>query len=123
MDPPASSQRKHRGPYDSKEEDSDRKTECNDAHPTLLKSARRICEEEYCREQNSIREVLTGQRAGLARFIETVCCLGVGVCGFARPWCLIELGDKRMRIRIWIFEGDRKSTRLNSSHRCISYAV
>src|SRR5437879_9726848 len=35
-------------------------------------------------------------------------------------------GDQRRRLRGWtnpLSKSDRKSTRLNSSHRCISYAV
>src|SRR5436189_4891477 len=34
-----------------------------------------------------------------------------------------EFVEQRDDVRGFLFAGDRKSTRLNSSHRCISYAV
>src|SRR5437879_8677532 len=37
--------------------------------------------------------------------------------------CLDRIGVERKTRRISRLDGDRKSTRLNSSHRCISYAV
>src|ERR1017187_369461 len=38
----------------------------------------------------------------------------------ADPWCKPQLDP---RVATSPYEQDRKSTRLNSSHRCISYAV
>src|SRR5437879_7385420 len=48
-------------------------------------------------------------------------------------WCLFAKAGRRFRAIGWmwivayvtfiVLKGDRKSTRLNSSHRCISYAV
>src|SRR5437879_10575060 len=35
----------------------------------------------------------------------------------------VDTRDAKGNVKHWQVEGDRKSTRLNSSHRCISYAV
>src|SRR5438270_4291864 len=45
-------------------------------------------------------------------------------CGeTARPFEFPKKCTGERAVRIWEFEGDRKSTRLNSSHSQISYAV
>jgi hypothetical protein len=54
------SQREHRCPYDRKRKDSGSKSECDDAHPALLKLSRRAGEEKDCGDQNSIRDAATG---------------------------------------------------------------
>jgi hypothetical protein len=63
------SARKHQRPHEREQEDSHSKSECNDAYPALLKFCRRTGEEKHSGTQNSIREVLTGNIAGVARFL------------------------------------------------------
>src|SRR5215467_3416284 len=99
-----SSQRKHRCAYDSKKKDRHGKSECDDAHPALLKLSSRVGEEKHCGEQHCVGEILAGNATGRACLPLTVSSLCGRFGGFARPWCLIEPGRKRMRIRIWIFE-------------------
>src|SRR5262245_63356921 len=98
-------QRKHRRPHDGKKEDSHSKSKCEDTHSALLKPARSIREEKYCGEQHGVGEVLAGNAAGRAGLLLTFGSLRGRFSGFARPWCFVEFGNKRMRIRIWIFEG------------------
>src|SRR5262249_16020776 len=86
-------------------EDSHSKRKCNDAHAALLKPARSIRKEKYCGEQHSVGEILAGNATGHASLPLTFSSLCGRFGGFAGSWCHIELGDKWMRICIWIFEG------------------
>src|SRR5262249_54713147 len=97
--------RKHRGAHDGKEENRHRKTKRDDSHPALLKPARSIREEQYCGEQHGVGEILARNPASRASLPLTFSSLCGRFGGFAGSWCRVELGDKWMRISLWIFEG------------------
>src|SRR5206468_8621822 len=66
------STRKHRRPQDRKREHGNSEDERDYTHPPLLELCRRVGEEKHCGEQNSIREVLTGNTSGTAGLLLAV---------------------------------------------------
>src|SRR5213080_5323645 len=96
--------RKHQRPDNRKRKNSHSKSECDDTHPALLELSRGAGEEKHCGKQNSVREVLTGNSPGVARFLQAVCSLSVGLGGFARSRHFVELRHKWMRSGIRIFK-------------------
>src|SRR5438045_9080178 len=82
------SQREHRCPHNGKQENRYSQSECDDTHPALLELCRGVGEEKHCGEQNSIREVLTGNTPAFARFISSRHTKN----GFAPFWWAIRIG-------------------------------
>ena len=73
----AGSLRKHRRAHNGKREYRHSKSECDDTHPALLELSRRTGEEKYCGKQNSVREVLPGNVAGVARCLQALAALAL----------------------------------------------
>src|SRR6266480_1684293 len=96
--------RKHHRPDNRKREHSHSKSECDDTHPALLELSRCTGEEKHCGKQNSVREVLTGNVACVARFLQATCSLSVSLGSFTRSRHFVEFRYKRMRIGVWIFK-------------------
>src|ERR1700757_1771543 len=96
--------RKHQRPYDRKHEDGNSEDERDYTHPALLELCRRVGEEKHRGEQNSIREVLTGNTPGTAGLLLAVSSFCGSVGSFSRPSHLIQVRHKRMRIGVWIFK-------------------
>src|SRR4029077_11356698 len=98
------SQRKHGCPHNGKQENRHSKSECDDTHPALLELSRGTSEEKHCGKQNSVREVLAGNAAGVARCLQAARSLRVSLGGLARSPHFVEFRHKRMRIGVWIFK-------------------
>src|SRR5438477_4846917 len=98
------SQREHRCPHNGKQENRYSKSECDDTHPALLELCRGVGEEKHCGEQNSIREVLTGNTPGTAGLLLTVGSFRRRVGPLAAPLHLVNVGHKPMGISVWIFK-------------------
>src|SRR5437868_14433450 len=96
--------RKHQRPDNRKRKNSHSKSECDDTHPALLELSRGAGEEKHCGKQDSVREVLTGNSAGVARFLQATRSLSVSLGGLARSPHFVEFRHKRMRIGVWIFK-------------------
>src|SRR6059058_5867713 len=96
--------RKHQRPDNRKRKNSHSKSECDDTHPALLELSRGTREEKHCCKQNSVREVLTGNAAGVARLLQAACSFCVGLGGLARSPHFVEVRHKRVRIGLWIFK-------------------
>src|SRR5881227_4022536 len=96
--------RKHQRPDNRKRKNSHSKSECDDTHPALLELSRGAGEEKHCGKQNSVREVLTGNSAGVARFLQATCSLSGRLGGLARSPHFVQFGHKRMRIGVWILK-------------------
>src|ERR1043166_6565201 len=89
-----SSPRKHQSPYYREHDDSHSKSERGHAYPALLEFPRRTGEEKHCGKQNGVCQVLTGNVAGLSRFLLTACSFCGGVGSFSCPSYLIEVRQK-----------------------------
>src|SRR6266850_6498080 len=100
----SNSTRKHRRPQERKHEHGNSEDERDYTHPPLLELCRRVGEEKHCGEQNSIREVLTGNTPGIAGLLLAVGSFRRRVGRFAAPPHLVKVGHKRMGISIWIFK-------------------
>src|SRR5438477_1763414 len=96
--------RKHQRPDNRKRKNSHSKSECDDTHPALLELSRGAGEEKHCGKQNSVREVLTGNSAGVARLLQATRSLSVSLGGLARSPHFVEFRHKRMRVRLRIFK-------------------
>src|SRR5262249_27917815 len=110
------SARKHQRPYDGEREHSHSKSERDDTHPALLELSRRTGEEKNGGKQNGVCQVLTGNVAGLSRFLLTGRSFCGGLGSFSHPSHLIQVRHKWMRIGIRIFE------RLLCHPRVVSFA-
>src|SRR5436305_13817865 len=95
--------RKRQRPDNRKRKNSHSKSECDDTHPALLELSRGAGEEKHCGKQNSVREVLTGNSAGVARFLQATCRLSVSLRVLARSPPVVEFWTQRMRVRVTIF--------------------
>ena len=98
------SQREHGYPHNGKEENRHSKSECDDTHPALLELSRGAGKEKHRGKQNGVREVLTGNAAGVARCLQAACSLGGGLGGLARSPHFIEVRHERVRIGVRIFK-------------------
>src|SRR5947208_10305847 len=96
--------RKHQRPDNRKRKNSHSKSECDDTHPALLELTRGAGEEKHCGKENSVREVLTGNSAGVARFLQATRSLSGSLGGLARSPYFVEFRHKRMRVGVWIFK-------------------
>ncbi len=94
--------RKHHRPQERKHEHGNSEDERDYTHPPLLELCRRVGEEKHCGEQNSIREVLTGNTPGTAGLPLAFGSFGRRLGGFTAPSHLVKVGHKRMGISIWI---------------------
>ncbi len=98
------STRKHRRPQERKHEHGNSEDERDYTHPSLLELCRRVGEEKDCGEQNSIREVLTGNTPGTAGLLLAVGSFRRRVGGFTAPPHLVKVGHKRMGIGVWTLD-------------------
>src|SRR5712671_596664 len=89
------STRKHCCPQERKHEHGNSKDERDYTDPPLLELCRRVGEEKHRGEQNSIREILTGNTPRTAGLLLAVGSFCRRVSRFAAPPHLVKVGHKR----------------------------